>query len=75
MNQDNGFELQRASMVDYQLRARGIESPLVLEAMGRLVKTGPAAANFDAVWSAGARGAGFHGRFGAGTNFVLAGPL
>lgn len=36
MNQDNGFELQRASMVDYQLRARGIGSPLVLEAMGRV---------------------------------------
>ena len=32
--------------------------------MGRLVKTGPAAANFDAVWSAGARGAGFHRQFG-----------
>ena len=36
MNQDNGFELQRASMVDYQLPARGIGSPLVLEAMGRV---------------------------------------
>ena len=36
MNQDNGFELQRASMGDYQLRARGIGSPLVLEAMGRV---------------------------------------
>lgn len=36
MNDDNGFESQRASMVDYQLRARGIESPLVLEAMGRV---------------------------------------
>ncbi|MEQ5814304.1 protein-L-isoaspartate(D-aspartate) O-methyltransferase [Marinobacter sp. NFXS11] len=36
MNQDNGFELQRASMVDFQLRARGIESPIVLEAMGRV---------------------------------------
>jgi protein-L-isoaspartate(D-aspartate) O-methyltransferase len=36
MNQDNSFESQRASMVDYQLRARGIGSPLVLEAMGRV---------------------------------------
>lgn len=38
MNWDNGFESQRASMVDYQLRARGIESPLVLEAMGRVAR-------------------------------------
>ncbi|TYC57819.1 protein-L-isoaspartate(D-aspartate) O-methyltransferase [Marinobacter sp. BW6] len=38
MNQDNGFEIQRASMVDYQLRARGIESPQVLEAMGRVAR-------------------------------------
>ena len=38
MNRDNGFESQRASMVDYQLRARGIESPLVLEAMGRVAR-------------------------------------
>ncbi|MFY3773799.1 protein-L-isoaspartate(D-aspartate) O-methyltransferase [Marinobacter sp. MA] len=38
MNRDNGFESRRASMVDYQLRARGIESPLVLEAMGRVAR-------------------------------------
>lgn len=38
MNQDKGFESQRASMLDYQLRARGIESPQVLEAMGRVAR-------------------------------------
>jgi len=38
MNQQIGFESQRASMVDYQLRARGIESPQVLEAMGRVAR-------------------------------------
>ena len=47
---------------------------LVLEAMGRLLKTGPAAANFDAVRSAGARGVGICRWFGVGMNFVLAGP-
>ena len=38
MKQDNDFESRRASMVDYQLVARGIESPRVLEAMGRVAR-------------------------------------
>lgn len=38
MNQGNGFESQRASMVDYQLRARGIRSTKVLEAMGQVAR-------------------------------------
>lgn len=38
MEQDNDFESRRASMVDYQLVARGIESPRVLEAMGRVAR-------------------------------------
>jgi len=38
MKQDNDFESLRASMVDYQLVARGIESPQVLEAMGRVAR-------------------------------------
>ncbi|WP_372996454.1 protein-L-isoaspartate(D-aspartate) O-methyltransferase [Marinobacter sp.] len=38
MNQGNGFESQRASMVDYQLRARGIRSIKVLEAMGQVAR-------------------------------------
>ncbi|MDX1559831.1 MAG: protein-L-isoaspartate(D-aspartate) O-methyltransferase, partial [Marinobacter sp.] len=38
MKKDNDFESRRASMVDYQLVARGIESPQVLEAMGRVAR-------------------------------------
>lgn len=38
MKQDNDFESRRASMVNYQLVARGIESPRVLEAMGRVAR-------------------------------------
>lgn len=36
MKQDDDFSSRRASMVDYQLVARGIQSPKVLEAMGRV---------------------------------------
>jgi len=38
MTRSDEFESRRASMVDYQLIARGIESPLVLEAMGRVAR-------------------------------------
>ncbi|MBU2953843.1 protein-L-isoaspartate(D-aspartate) O-methyltransferase [Marinobacter sp. F3R08] len=38
MDQDDCASLQRASMVDYQLRARGIQSPKVLEAMGQVAR-------------------------------------
>ncbi|PHQ26989.1 protein-L-isoaspartate O-methyltransferase [Marinobacter guineae] len=38
MTQGSEFASRRASMVDYQLVARGIESPLVLEAMGRVAR-------------------------------------
>lgn len=36
MNERVDFEAQRASMVDYQIVARGISSPLVIEAMRRV---------------------------------------
>lgn len=38
MTRSDEFESRRASMVDYQLIARGIESPLVLEAMARVAR-------------------------------------
>lgn len=38
MTKSDEFESRRASMVDYQLIARGVESPLVLEAMGRVAR-------------------------------------
>lgn len=38
MKKSDEFDSRRASMVDYQLIARGIESPLVLEAMGRVAR-------------------------------------